>query len=114
AAGADAIFSFLPPQWLGIELMVSVGGISILTIMNLRGIKESVTTIAPIFAVFLITHAILLLVAIGARVPDLPVVTREVHANVGGTLGALGVFATLKLLMRAYSLGGGTYTGIEA
>jgi len=114
AAGADAIFSFLPPQWLSIELLVSVGGISILTIMNLRGIKESVTTIAPIFAVFLVTHAILLLVAIGARVPDLPAVTRDVHSNVGGTLGALGLFATLKLVMRAYSLGGGTYTGIEA
>ena len=36
------------------------------------------------------------------------------HTNVGGTLGALGLFGTLKLVMRAYSLGGGTYTGIEA
>jgi len=41
AAGADAIFSFLPAQWLGAELMVSVGGIALLTVMNLRGIKES-------------------------------------------------------------------------
>src|SRR5580765_784285 len=114
AAGADAIFSFLPARWLHVELLVSMGGISILTVMNLRGIKESVTTIAPIFGVFLVTHAILLLVAIGARVPQLPAVTREVHGNVSGTLGALGMFGTLKLLMRAYSLGGGTYTGIEA
>jgi hypothetical protein len=114
AAGADAIFSFLPPQWLSVELLVSLSGIAILTIMNLRGIKESVTTIAPIFAIFLITHAVLLLVGIGARVPQLPAVTREVHSNVSGTLGALGLFGTLKLVMRAYSLGGGTYTGIEA
>jgi hypothetical protein len=114
AAGADAIFSFLPAGWLGIELLVSVFGIALLTVMNLRGIKESVTTIAPIFGVFLVTHAALLLVAIGARVPQLPAVTREVHGNVSGTLGALGLFGTLKLVMRAYSLGGGTYTGIEA
>jgi hypothetical protein len=114
AAGADAIFSFLPARWLHVELLCSIGGISLLTVMNLRGIKESVTTIAPIFGVFLVTHAILLLVAIGGRLPQLPAVTREVHGNVSGTLGALGLFGTLKLLMRAYSLGGGTYTGIEA
>src|SRR5262245_7126137 len=114
AAGADAIFSFLPAHWLGVELFVSATGIALLTVMNLRGIKESVTTIAPIFGVFLVTHAVLLLVAIGGRLPQLPAVTHEVHGNVSGTLGALGLFGTLKLLMRAYSLGGGTYTGIEA
>jgi Amino acid permease len=114
AAGADAIFSFLPARWLSAELLVSMTGIGVLTVMNLRGIKESVTSIAPIFGVFLITHAILLLVAIGTRVPQLPAVTAEVHTHVGGTLGALGLFGTLKLVMRAYSLGGGTYTGIEA
>jgi hypothetical protein len=114
AAGADAIFSFLPAGWASIELVCSVAGISLLTVMNLRGIKESVTSIAPIFGVFLVTHAILLLVAIGRHVPQLPAVASEVHANMGGTLSALGLFGTLKLVMRAYSLGGGTYTGIEA
>lgn len=114
AAGADAIFSFLPARWANVELLCSMTGITLLTLMNLRGIKESVTAIAPIFGVFLATHAILLLVAIGSHVPQLPVVAADVHANVGGTLSALGLFGTLKLLMHAYSLGGGTYTGIEA
>src|SRR4029079_5151951 len=91
AAGADAIFSFLPARWLSVELACSISGVVLLTIMNLRGIKESVTSIAPIFAVFLVTHAILLLVAIGGRVPELPSVAREVHGNVSGTLGALGL-----------------------
>jgi amino acid transporter len=114
AAGADAIFSFLPARWLNVELLCSIAGIVLLTLMNLRGIKESVTSIAPIFGVFLATHAILLVVAIGSHVPQLPAVAADVHANVGGTLSALGLFGTLKLLMHAYSLGGGTYTGIEA
>jgi hypothetical protein len=114
AAGADAIFSFLPRGWLGYELAISGAGIALLTVMNLRGIKESVTTIAPIFAVFLVTHAVLLLAAIGGRLPELPAVTRDVHANVAHTLSLLGVAGTLQLLTRAYSLGGGTYTGIEA
>src|SRR3982751_4401995 len=43
AAGADAIFSFLPARWLTIELAISMSGIVLLTVMNLRGIKESVT-----------------------------------------------------------------------
>src|SRR6188768_2234257 len=114
AAGADAIFSFLPKHWSHIELGCSIAGIALLTLMNLRGIKESVTSIAPIFAVFLVTHAILLLAAIGSHVPQLPAVAGEVRANVGGTVSALGLFGTLALAMRAYSLGGGTYTGIEA
>ena len=37
AAGVDAIFSFLPARWLGAALSVSVAGIAILTVMNLRG-----------------------------------------------------------------------------
>jgi hypothetical protein len=114
AAGADAIFSFLPPRLLGYELPIAAAGIVLLTVMNLRGIKESVTAIAPIFAVFLVTHGVLLVVAICGRLPELPTVTQEVRGSVHHTLGVLGVAGTLQLLMRAYSLGGGTYTGIEA
>jgi amino acid permease-like protein len=114
AAGADAIFSFLPVAWKDAELLVALAGVVLLTILNLRGVKESVTTIAPVFALFLVTHAVLLLVGIGGRIPELPAVASEVRANVGQSVAALGFAGTLKLVMRAYSLGGGTYTGIEA
>ena len=114
AAGADAIFSLLPLGWLSLELTCSVAGVALLTIMNLRGVKESVTTIAPIFGVFIVTHAILLVVAIGGHLPELPAVSREIRTNVSQSFAALGAFGALKLIMRAYSLGGGTYTGIEA
>jgi hypothetical protein len=114
AAGADAIFSFVPRQWHVLELPVAFAGVLLLTLMNLRGVKESVTAIAPVFGLFIVTHAILLLVAIGSHVPALPAIAREVHGNVGQTFSLLGTAGTLRLLMRAYSLGGGTYTGIEA
>jgi hypothetical protein len=114
AAGADAIFSFLPADWHVYELPVSFGGVAVLTLMNLRGVKESVTAIAPIFALFIATHAVLLLVAIGGHIPELPAVTGEVRGQVSETLSLLGLFGMLKLMMHAYSLGGGTYTGIEA
>jgi amino acid transporter len=114
ASGADAIFSFLPPHWHWAKLLVSFAGIGVLTVMNIRGVKESVTALVPIFTVFLVTHAILLIVTIGGHVGQVTRVSHEVQANVSGTMAALGGFGALKLFVRAYSLGGGTYTGIEA
>ena len=46
-------------------------GLGMLTLMNLRGVKESVTAIAPIFGVFVVTHAIVLLVTIGGHAAEL-------------------------------------------
>src|SRR3954468_12971702 len=45
AGGADAIFSFLPPQWHSLKLPFAATGLLILTVLNLRGVKESVTAI---------------------------------------------------------------------
>ncbi|GAC1352247.1 MAG: APC family permease [Polyangiales bacterium] len=114
ASGADAIFSFLPERWVWMKLPIEFAGIAVLTILNMRGVKESVTSLVPIFVIFLITHAILLLVAIGTHLGDAGVVTEEVRRNIHDTAGKLGTFGALKLFLRAYSAGGGTYTGIEA
>src|SRR5687768_7564075 len=81
AAGADAIFSFLPQRWHAYELPVTFAGVGLLTVMNLRGVKESVTSIAPVFALFIVTHALLLLVAIGGHALELPRVAAEVRGS---------------------------------
>ena len=114
ASGADALFSFLPPSWLAYKLIFTFLGLALLTIMNLRGVKESVSAISPIFAVFLLTHAILLIVVFAQNASNVPQVASEVHGNLSNTFKSLGTFGALALFMRAYSLGGGTYTGIEA
>jgi amino acid transporter len=121
ASGADAIFSFLPPSWhdahlLGIPLkmLTTVAGLGLLTVMNLRGVKESVTTLVPIFMIFLVTHALAILLAIGGHIGNVPQVASEVRTNVESSVSALTMFGAINLLVRAYSLGGGTYTGIEA
>lgn len=114
AAGADAIFSFIPTQWHYLELPFAFAGVALLTLMNLRGVKESIATIAPVFVLFLATHAVLLLAGIAGQVPHFSAVATATQTDIGNTFSALGVFGTLKLLMHAYSLGGGTYTGIEA
>ena len=60
AAGADAVFSFLPKDLQHLKLYVEYGSIIGLIIMNLRGIKESITILVPIFLLFLATHVVLL------------------------------------------------------
>src|ERR1044071_6121605 len=49
ASGADAIFSLIPPAWAEYKLAVEVFGLLLLTVMNIRGVKESVTALVPIF-----------------------------------------------------------------
>ena len=134
ASGGDAIFSMIPRDWFGagavglraedvgslldpvqrVKVGVEIGAIAVLTILNLRGVKESVQAILPIFIVFVATHAVLLLVAIFGNLGQIGTVAAETSANFGHTVTALGTFGALLLFVRAYSLGGGTYTGIEA
>src|SRR6185369_10719113 len=61
ASAADALFSFLPPQWLAHKLVFSYAALGLLIILNLRGTKESVTPLVPIFLVFILTHAFAIL-----------------------------------------------------
>jgi amino acid transporter len=119
ASGADAIFSFLPPSWndghgAPVKMVAAAVGLGLLTIMNLRGVKESVAALVPIFVVFLLTHAVTILLAIGGHLERIPAVTSEVRTSVAHSVSTLTAMGVLALLVRAYSLGGGTYTGIEA
>jgi amino acid transporter len=114
ASGADAIFSFLPASVQDLKLPAGVAGVALLTVMNIRGVKESVTALVPIFTLFVVTHAVMLIAVIGGHVGDFGHVSEEVRHNVSRTTSALGLFGALKLAVHAYSMGGGTYTGIEA
>src|SRR5262249_6338485 len=59
ASGADQVFSVLPAGMAAWKVETEVAAIVILIILNLRGVKESVTFLAPIFGLFLVTHAVL-------------------------------------------------------
>lgn len=114
AAGADAMFSFLPARWLPLKLAVEFAAIGLLMLLNLRGVKESVTVLAPIFVLFLVTHAILIGGVLATRAPELPAVAREVRGGFSSGLATLGLAGLAALFLRAYAFGAGTYTGIEA
>ena len=114
ASGADAVFSFLPPAVAHWKLPVEFVVILLLGAMNLRGVKESVQILTPIFIVFLVTHAILIVGVIASRAYEFPVVTHEISSGFRSGLVSLGFGGMAALFLRAYSMGAGTYTGIEA
>ncbi|HYP17666.1 MAG TPA: amino acid permease, partial [Opitutus sp.] len=114
ASGADAIFSLLPPEYLAWKLPFAFAGVALLTVLNLRGVRESVILWVPVFFAFMATHAFALLYAFFSHAAELPHIAAATASDVraaGDHLGWLGVGA---LLLRAYSMGAGTYTGIEA
>jgi len=114
AAGADAIFSFLPADWLPHKFQFIAFILAILIWLNLRGVKESVVTLTPIFLAFILTHVPLILYAIFRHVPDLADVGSRVSSDLNAASAEMGWLGVLALLLRAYSMGAGTYTGIEA
>ncbi len=56
ASGADAIFSFLPIPWIHYKFWVCLLVVVLLIGMNLRGVKESVLSLLPIFIAFVVMH----------------------------------------------------------
>ncbi|MDD1663643.1 MAG: APC family permease [Methanomicrobiales archaeon] len=91
AACAEALFSFVPPEFQRFKLVFAVFLILLLIILNLRGVKESVEVLS-----------------------NIGTVSSAIQTNLAADLSAIGLIGILALFFRAYSLGAGTYTGIEA
>jgi Amino acid permease len=114
ASGVDAVFSFLPRDIQHLKLGVEVAMVALLLVLNLRGMRESIKVLLPIFLGFFFSHAIMILLGIGMhadRIPDLVPNTLNETKQLAQQWGWVFVAS---LFLRAYSLGGGTYTGIEA
>ncbi len=112
--GIEAIFSFLPLSWQIFKLPAALLAVLWLTTINARGVKESILVLTPIFLSFLVTHVVLIGFGLGTHVADFPRMLGETVADTRAAAQELGVFGVLLVFLRAYSLGGGTYTGIEA
>lgn len=114
SSGADAIFSFLPASFLHFKIYFALAILLVLILLNLRGVKESVTILTPVFLVFLLSHLFLIFFTLTSHIPQMQEVTVKTGEEFSNTIGSLGIFGTLFLIMKAYSMGAGTYTGIEA
>jgi amino acid transporter len=113
-ACGDALFSFFPAAAAPFKTPFEIAVILFLVVINLRGIKESVTLLAPIFVVFVLTHALMIGYGVLKHVPEIGAVASGVRTGFQGGLATIGLGGMALLFLRAFSLGGGTYTGIEA
>src|SRR5579871_296555 len=84
ASGADAIFSFLPTHWLHWKLIVCLVVVLLMIAMNLRGVKESVMSLVPIFLAFVLMHTWLIGYALVSRGAALPQILSQAVAQTHG------------------------------
>ncbi len=114
ASGTDAIFSLMPHEYQPFKILVATAGVVLLILLNLRGVKESVFTLMPVFILFVLTHAAAILFAIFGHAREVPTVYHDALANYRMAQQSLGTMGVMALILRAYSMGAGTYTGLEA
>ena len=114
ASAGDQIFSFLPVTMHAVKLAIEFALIVFLIYLNLRGTRESVLFLLPIFLLFVLVHIFAIGLGILPRVSEIPAVAATTYQKTIGDIQGLGLWATVFIILHAYSLGGGTYTGIEA
>src|SRR5262245_24588326 len=114
ASGVDAVFSLLPSGALPYKLVTELGLVIALCFLNLRGMQESIKVLLPIFLGFFVTHMLLIIFGIGLQAFRLPNLVPETLNATRELTQEMGWLFAASLFLRAYSLGGGTYTGIEA
>ncbi len=114
ACGCDALWSFLPHWMIPYKLCSEVVLLMLLVVVNLRGVKESVTLIVPVFLLFAATHAFMILYAVGSNLTAMPSLFTGAATDFRTSVSSLGFAPLAFIILRSYSMGGGTYTGIEA
>ena len=114
ASGADAIFSFLPREWFAYRIEFAIFGLIVLTIMNLRGVKEAVVPLVPIFLAFVVLHVFAIIYAIFSHVNTIPDLYKNTSHQLTNSINNIGIFGVLFIILRAFTMGAGTFTGIEA
>jgi len=114
ASGVDAMLSFLPASWSLFKLGFAFVVIMVIILLNLRGIKESVLFLIPIFALFIIAHVTLIIYSLFTHLTSAPTVMSNTVTDVHSVVSGAGLSALLFIIIHSYSMGAGTYTGIEA
>ena len=114
ASGADAIFSFLPHKWAFYKMALEAMVILLLLALNLRGMKETIKFLLPLFLGFLLVHVILICYGIFAHSEGLFALAPMTWHETRAVAQSSGWLAVLGITLHAYSLGSGTFTGLEA
>ncbi len=113
ASGVDALFS-LKPDWAHWKFIFEIAGLVFLSVLNLRGVRESVMVLLPVFVIFLITHVFAIGYAFCTHSTEFMALGTDTAQTVHSAASSIGLFGILALLFRSYSMGASSYTGIEA
>lgn len=113
-SGVDAVFSMVPPQFDYLRTWVAIGAVVFLITLNLRGLKESILVLLPIFLVFVITHVGLVTYGLISHLPDFSERSAENLNLASEMISQDGWWVIIAALLHAFSMGAGTLTGIEA
>ncbi|MGZ5137487.1 MAG: APC family permease [Burkholderiales bacterium] len=114
ASGADAVFSLLPTGWHDWKVATGVVAVVVLIVLNLRGMKEAIKVLLPIFIGFVVVHTVLIFYGVYAHAGSLLVLIPATIAETKSLAQQMGWMSVAAMLLFAYSHGGGTYTGLEA
>jgi amino acid transporter len=114
ASGTDAVCSFLPAGWYAYKLDIAIVIVTAMTILNMRGVKESVLPLVPVFLIFLATHFFVIVYGLITHASRLGSVAVSVSNDVHSTISSIGIWGLTVMVLRSYSMGAGTFTGIEA
>jgi amino acid transporter len=114
ASGIDALFSFLSKEHLLVKEEVKILIIVGMILINLRGVKESITPWIPIFILFNLTHFFGFFWGIIQHDSSTSQLTSQLAHEITQAESSMGIGGLLFLIFKAYGMGAGTYTGIEA
>ena len=114
ASAADQLFSLLPLAAQHFKIIVGVALIVLLIFLNMRGLKEAIKVLLPIFIGFVIIHIVFIVYGIVVRADRLPDLFPDTMNETVKLKSETGWIFVVSTLMLAYSQGGGTYTGLEA
>lgn len=107
SAGAEAIISAIPALY-GHQVAISIGIVILITLMNLRGLRESASFLMlPVYSFIAI---IALLIVVGL----FKIVTGAQPLNATALPGAVVPGISIALVLRAFSSGSSSLTGVEA
>ncbi len=114
ASGMDAIFSFLPKSLVTYKLFSEGAMIVFLIFLNFRGMKESIKILLPIFLGFMFIHVSLIIYGIMAHHRGLIQIIPDTVHQTQALAATIGWLPLIAFTIHAYTLGSGTYTGLEA
>src|SRR5207247_9808295 len=101
ATGVDALFSLLPASVGAFKLGTELFLVTVLLMLNLRGMKESIRVLLPIFLGFVITHVILITYGVFGHSQGLALVVPDAIEDTRKLVHDIGWLAALSLFLRA-------------